>query len=246
MASTATTRNRLEKQGAGENNNTWGAPKLNTLIDLVDSALDGVVTISASGATTLTSTNYAADQARMRVINVTATSAVTITIPSVEKWYIVRSVSAAVTVTTGGLTTATISAGALGIVVCDGAAVYKVQSSDFGGVSEFTVANSITSVAIATGSKAFTIETGKLFQVGQSATIASKANPLNQMGGIITAHNSTTGTLTVMVQGYTGSGTLADWTISLAPAAVALTNFTDYASFTAALEAKAIAFGIAL
>lgn len=133
MASTATTRNRLEKQGAGENNNTWGAPKLNTVLDLVDAALDGITTISASGATTLTSVNYAADTARPRILNITAVGPVTITIPSLEKWYIVRAATVNALVTTGGATTATVIAGDIALVFCDGAAVRKVQSNDFGG-----------------------------------------------------------------------------------------------------------------
>ena len=132
MASSPTTRNRLEKQGAGENNNTWGAPKLNTLIDLVDSSLDGWTTISASGATTLSSTNYAADQSRMRVLNVTASATATLTIPGVEKWYIVRAVSADVIITTGGATTATVKAGNREIVICDGAACYLGRALDYG------------------------------------------------------------------------------------------------------------------
>jgi len=53
MASTATTRNRLEKQGAGENANTWGAPKLNNLFDQVDASLDGwtIKALTTNGTT---------------------------------------------------------------------------------------------------------------------------------------------------------------------------------------------------
>lgn len=79
-------------------------------------------------------------------------------------------------------------------------------------------ATSATSVAIATGSKSFTIETGKSFQIGQSVRVASTASPANYMDGQVTAHNNSTGALTVNVTAVGGSGTLAAWTVSLLPA----------------------------
>lgn len=78
-----------------------------------------------------------------------------------------------------------------------------------------TAANSTTSVAIATGTKNFTIETGKLYSIGQVVVCASKANPANFMTGQILAHNNTTGALQVSVSQVGGSGTFADWTVSL-------------------------------
>lgn len=77
-------------------------------------------------------------------------------------------------------------------------------------------ATSTTSLAIGTGSKALTIQTGKFFQIGQSVRIASTANPANFMDGQVTAHNNSTGALTVNVTAVGGSGTLAAWTVSLA------------------------------
>ena len=41
MPSSATSRNRFEKQGAGENANAWGTKLNATVFDLVDEALDG-------------------------------------------------------------------------------------------------------------------------------------------------------------------------------------------------------------
>ena len=78
-----------------------------------------------------------------------------------------------------------------------------------------TNANSTTSVAIGTGSKSFTIETGKLYSIGQTLIAASKANPANSMTGIVTAHNNSTGALTLSVSQVSGSGTFADWTVSM-------------------------------
>lgn len=79
-------------------------------------------------------------------------------------------------------------------------------------------ATSTTSLTIGTGSKALTIETGKLFSVGQFAYIARTSAPSNFMIGQVTAHNPSTGSLTVNVAsgGTSGSGTYTDWTVSIA------------------------------
>ena len=76
-------------------------------------------------------------------------------------------------------------------------------------------ATSTTSTLIGTGSKTVTIQTGKAFSVGQTVVLASAADVANQMIGQITAHNSGTGSLTVNVNAIGGSGTLADWIVSL-------------------------------
>lgn len=79
-----------------------------------------------------------------------------------------------------------------------------------------TNATSTTSLAIATGSKAFTIQTGKAYVVGQTLVAASAADPANFMAGQVTAHNSGTGALTILVTQTGGSGTKTDWVISMA------------------------------
>lgn len=78
-----------------------------------------------------------------------------------------------------------------------------------------TSATSTTSTTIGTGSKTVTIQTGKAFVVGQNVVLASAANVANQMIGQITAHDSGTGSLTVNVSATGGSGTYADWVVSL-------------------------------
>lgn len=75
---------------------------------------------------------------------------------------------------------------------------------------------STTSVAIGTGSKSFTTQTGKNFQIGQSVRVAYTTTPTNYMDGQITAYNTSTGALTVNVASVGGAGTYAAWTISLA------------------------------
>lgn len=130
MPASPTTRNRFKKPEVGAELNTWGEALNTSVIDLVDSAIDGWVTVSSGGATTLTSTNYVADQSRMRLINYTAATAGVLTIPSVQKWYLVRAPSANVEITNGG-TSVTVLAGDTAIVATDGSTVYKVQTNDF-------------------------------------------------------------------------------------------------------------------
>jgi hypothetical protein len=72
MPSSYTPRNRLTKQAPGEGLNVWGTILNTGVFELIDVLADGIVTIGAAGATTLSAANGAADQARARVLNVTA------------------------------------------------------------------------------------------------------------------------------------------------------------------------------
>lgn len=77
-----------------------------------------------------------------------------------------------------------------------------------------TNGTSTTGLLIGTGTKVFTTQSGKAWSKGQGVVAASSANPLNQMIGVISAYSGTT--LTVEVQSVGGSGTFADWIISMA------------------------------
>lgn len=76
-------------------------------------------------------------------------------------------------------------------------------------------ATSTTSLAITLASKTLTIQTGKSFTPGEFVSLASAANVANFMSGQVTAYTSGTGSLTVNVTGTGGSGTYADWNVSL-------------------------------
>ncbi len=72
---------------------------------------------------------------------------------------------------------------------------------------------STTSLAIATGAKVFTTQADKLWVSGQYLQIASAANNANYMHGTVTSYSGTT--LTMNITDIGGSGTLADWNISI-------------------------------
>lgn len=73
---------------------------------------------------------------------------------------------------------------------------------------------STTSLTIGTGSKVFTTQSGKFFDVGTWLLVTSDADTTNYMHGQVTAYSGTS--LTLNVTNIGGSGTLADWTISVA------------------------------
>jgi hypothetical protein len=79
-----------------------------------------------------------------------------------------------------------------------------------------TNATSTNSIAIGTGSKTLTVQTGKLFVPGQPVMIARTPAPsASWMAGNVTHYNSSTGALAVSVVWTNGTGTFTDWTISL-------------------------------
>lgn len=129
MPSTYTTRNRLEKQAAGENSNTWGI-RLNTnVIDLLDFASDGMTSFTLSGSKTLSANDGAADEARARYLNITGGTGGTVTIPNVEKVYLVRNNSSGtVTFTTGSGTTADVAASDIQWVFCEAGNVVRATA----------------------------------------------------------------------------------------------------------------------
>lgn len=123
MPSSPTPRNRLNLQATGENSGTWGSLLNQQVFSLADEALDGVSSITL-GATdvVLTSLDYTTDQARRRVIKLGGTPAATrtITIPSVEKFYVVHNATNIAHIIKAGGLGATVPANALSYVYCDG------------------------------------------------------------------------------------------------------------------------------
>lgn len=72
---------------------------------------------------------------------------------------------------------------------------------------------SATSLAIGTGSKNFTIQTGKGFLPAMPVRVAYDAS--NYMDGTVTSYDSGTGAMVVSVSSIAGAGTYTSWTISI-------------------------------
>jgi hypothetical protein len=92
MASTFTTRLRLEKQATGENANTWG-DKTNVNFDLIDESIYGYASKSVAGSSdvTLTNSNATADESRQSVLEFTGTLTgnINVLLPTTESRYVV-------------------------------------------------------------------------------------------------------------------------------------------------------------
>ena len=93
MPSTFTTNNGIEKPATGEQNGTWG-DTANSDFDLIDQALDGLVTVTLTGTTsTLPITSGASSDGRNRNIvfdgTLSAAHTVTVTPNDAEKWYFI-------------------------------------------------------------------------------------------------------------------------------------------------------------
>ncbi len=80
---------------------------------------------------------------------------------------------------------------------------------------QYSTGTSTTSLLIGVGSKSFTTQPNRGFAVGQVVRITSNANVANYMQGQVTAYDSTTGAMTVLVATVGGSGTFADWSIAV-------------------------------
>ena len=153
MASTYTTRLRLEKQGDGENPNSWGLRLNQNVIDLVDQAVGGYAVVSVSSvAVTLTEVNGATDQSRNASLEFagTLTANVTVLVPEVEKLYFIRenttgSFGVKLKTNTGSAISLQQSTNIL--VACDGSELYKLEVPT--SVSAFTI-NTLTATSIDT------------------------------------------------------------------------------------------------
>ena len=170
MASTYTSRIRLEKQGDGENPNTWGLRLNQNVIDLLDEAVAAYVTVSVSSANvTLSANDGTTDQSRSPFIELQGevTSNLNVVIPNVNKGYVINdSTTRNPTARTVTLKTATgsgnlVKVGRISQFICDGVSVHPVEGytsvSDIyaGTTNTFTGTNAFTGLASFTSATTF-------------------------------------------------------------------------------------------
>jgi hypothetical protein len=98
---------------------------------------------------------------------------------------------------------------------------------------------STTSLAIGTGSMAFTTQAGLAYTVGARVRAVSTANTTNWMEGPVSAYSGTT--LTIAVDKVNGSGTIASWNINLTgePGAGDLSSANNLSDVANAATARA-------
>lgn len=131
---THTTSNRLVKQATNENFNSWGEVLNEGALDMIDEAMDGIAPLALTGNVTLSTANAATDQARKRVLNITSsTGGYVITIPAVEKVYLVRNASAyVITLTVSGGSSVEVLGGQSAWVFTNGTNIYRGTVSGWG------------------------------------------------------------------------------------------------------------------
>ena len=183
----------LNLQATGENSGTWGAITNVNLQD-IDNAIGGVYLLTVTGSTTLafttnsSSTTFTDESGRNKTIilsgSLSATT-ITITVPNIEKDYIIINNSGATaTISSGGSTTVSIATGSKNIVVVNPSAtsvLTAVPAANPGGSDTFVQYNSSGSFA---GSSNLTFS-------GTTLAIQT-ATALNLTVTNFTATNSTT------------------------------------------------------
>jgi cytoskeletal protein CcmA (bactofilin family) len=126
MASTYTANTGIEKIGSGEQAGTWGTTT-NVNFDIIDDSLNGVLSLTISGNTTLTTSDGAISNGHHRVLLLggTPSSAFNLTIDpnNQQKWYLVKnSTGQSCTIKQGGGsgTTVVMATGTAAIIYADG------------------------------------------------------------------------------------------------------------------------------
>jgi len=134
MASSFTTRIRLEKQGDGENANTWGTRLNQNVIDMVDEAVAGYESVEVSGqaSITLTANNGTADQSRNFALRFTGDLAApcTVVAPNAEKVYFISNETSgghAIVIKAGSAKT-TVNEGSPALIATDGTNISKIAA----------------------------------------------------------------------------------------------------------------------
>lgn len=165
MASTYTSITRLEKQGDGENPNTWGLRLNQNALDLVDQALGQYTIVSVSSAQrTLTVANGAADEARSPFIELQGaiTTSLNVVIPNVGKSYVINDkttrADAAKTITlkTASGAGSLVKPSRISQFICDSVSVHPVEAYTSSGNINSDTNNTFTGTNIFSNLTAFT------------------------------------------------------------------------------------------
>ena len=198
----------LNLQATGENSGTWGAITNVNLQD-IDNAISGVFNLTITGSTTLafttnsSSTTFTDESGRNKTIilsgSLSATT-ITITVPNIEKDYIIINNSGATAViSSGGSTTVSIGTGSKNIVVINPSAtsvLTAVPAANPGGSDTYVQYNSSGSFAgssnLTFSGTTLAIQTATALNLTATTLSFTTATGTNATVTNFTATNSTT------------------------------------------------------
>lgn len=192
MSSTFTTNLRLNKQGDGDNPNSWGQVLNDGVISLVDDAVAGytTITVGTTANVTLTQNQGSGDQSRSAFLEIQGSvggthSAINILIPNNSKSYVIRNVvsyasaGADVILKVAGQDGVTISPATNQHVITDGTSVFNVAPTEFssltvGGTLDVSGNTSVGGTLNTTGKAEFedAVSVSGALVVGGSATFS--------------------------------------------------------------------------
>ena len=201
MSSSYTSRIRLNKQGDGDNPNTWGTVLNDGALNLIDDAIGAYtpVTIGADAVVTLSAVDGASDKARSAFIEILGSvggshDTITIQIPSsISKSYVINNkVSANTTATdvvkiqnAGVGTGYTVPFGSIGLVITNGTSVFPTNATglNLGTAASADIGVCATNIA--------DVSLGDLRYVRTSATSSIVASDLHiKQGSLIIGTSS--------------------------------------------------------
>jgi len=245
MPSTFTTNTGIEKPAQGEQSGSWGIT-VNTNSDILDRAVNGVVSLSLVGSSSnLTTSNGATSDGQNKVLLCSGTLAATHTISILpadaqKVYYVKNDATKTVTFTQGsGATTANVATGSFAIIYADGSnnVVNLSLSSELGQLKQngVPITSSAADLNMLDGADATTLQLADLVLLDgavKNTVVAQKAVVYGNSGEV-KANTVALGSWTIQESGsdlkffYNGS---PRFKITSSGATVAINDVTAFGS----------------
>ena len=182
MASSYTTRIKLELQADGENPNSWGDLLNNNVIQLVDDAVGAYTSVTLSSADyTLTVNDGATDQSRSPMIEIvgTVSSDVNLIAPAVSKFYFIKDKSirqndSTITFKTASGSGYVVEASITRAVLCDSVSIYGLD----------TVGATVSTTAIIAATGSFTETVNVSASLSTTNLVAATGSFTTKVSGV--------------------------------------------------------------
>ena len=218
MASTYSTNLAIELIGTGEQPGTWGTTTNTNLGTLIEQAISGYTTYSATGGTdTITIPNGATGTARNMFIEFTGTGGGTVLVPTNKKLYFVyNNTSSAITVKVSGQTGVSVPAAAKMILVNNGTDI--VVATNY--LASLTLGSALPVASGGTAATSFTANSVILGN-GTGALSGNLVAP-STSGNVLTSNGTTWTSAAAPVSVPIGG--LVMWATSSAPSGWLLCN----------------------